>query len=191
MLVLTVAVLVREDLGGGVGLVAADAEGDADVADVGGDVVIERAGFGLVGGHARGEFGGLGLYRVVGDDAVGLEHAVPLAHLFPGFEGGPGDGGQLALFEVELLIGGPENLLLRGGFGFGFLADRGLQLGVAPEVDVLPRGIGGSGGGGFDRLNAGTPDVDVHAGGDTQLGGLGEDDGGSAEYLLAPALSGN
>ena len=51
VLVLAVAVLVGEDFGGGVRLVAADSEVDADVADVGGDEGVYRLSLVRDGGH--------------------------------------------------------------------------------------------------------------------------------------------
>lgn len=49
VLILAVAVLVGEDLGSGVRLIAADTEVDADVASFGGDKVVEGADL-VVGG---------------------------------------------------------------------------------------------------------------------------------------------
>ena len=76
------------------GLVAADAEGYADVADLGADVAVDGAGFFFGGGFAGGERGDLGADVVVGLGAGAFEGAIPGADFLPGVEVGPGDVGQ-------------------------------------------------------------------------------------------------
>lgn len=72
VLVLAIAILIGEDFGGGVGLVASNAEGDADVAEAHADKVVDGAKFGIIVGSALGQFIGLGNNFRSGLDAVGL-----------------------------------------------------------------------------------------------------------------------
>ena len=72
VLILAVAVLVTEHLTGGVGLVAADSERDADVADLRCDVGVDGANLLLVGGLAGDDFRGFSLDVGVGNHAVAL-----------------------------------------------------------------------------------------------------------------------
>ena len=88
VLVFAVAVLVVEDVCGGVGLVAADAEREADVAEIFGDEVVEGLDFIHLGVEAFGEFCGFGADFRGGRAAVFFQAGVPAADLFPADEGG-------------------------------------------------------------------------------------------------------
>ena len=52
MLVLAIAVLIFENVGGGMRLVTAESEGEADVANIFRDVIVERGDFFEFGGAA-------------------------------------------------------------------------------------------------------------------------------------------
>ena len=104
--VLAVAVLIAEDVAGVVGLEAADAEGDADVADLRADVGVDGAGLFVGSGFAGGEGGDLGADVVVGLGAGAFEGAVPGTDFLPAMEVGPGDvrrGGSSLEPRVGLL----------------------------------------------------------------------------------------
>ena len=76
------------------GWIAADAEGDADVADLRADVAVDGAGLFVGRGFAGGEVGDLGADVVVGLGAGAFEGAIPGADFLPGVEVGPGDVGE-------------------------------------------------------------------------------------------------
>ena len=88
VLILTVAVLVVEDIAGGVRLVAAYAEREADVAKILGDEIVE--GFDLVQVviETLGQFVRFGAYFWGGRPTVFLEACVPAADLLPAYERG-------------------------------------------------------------------------------------------------------
>ena len=56
MLVLVLAEFILQDFIGGVGLIAADAEGQPDITKLGGDIGVDGALFGVIGGETFGEF---------------------------------------------------------------------------------------------------------------------------------------
>ncbi len=119
-LVLAVAVLVAEDVAGLVRLEAADAEGYADVADLGADVAVDGAGFFVGGGFAGGEGGDLGADVVVGFGAGAFEGAIPGTDFLPGVEVGPGDLGEgrvVAGAEGGILVELEESVLFLAGGG--------------------------------------------------------------------------
>ena len=104
MLILAIAVLVVKHVGGRVRLESSNAERQADIAEVGCDVIIERLNFVDVGGLAFGEFGGLGADFVVGLAAVFFQLGVPSAHLLPTGESRHLNGGRVGLFLKFLLV---------------------------------------------------------------------------------------
>ena len=89
--IFAIAVLVGENLGGGVGLIAADAEVDANITRVRGYELINGAHlvFGRFG--VFGEFGGAGTESVVRLRLSESEAAIPVPHLSPAMERRPGD----------------------------------------------------------------------------------------------------
>ncbi len=180
--IFAVAVLIAEDIGGGVGLIAADAEGYADVADLGADEVVDGAGLGVVGGFVGGEGADAGADIVVGSGAGGLQAAIPGSDFGPGVEVGPGDVGEFGIVadaEGGIFVEEEESVFVFAGYG--------LELGAVPPVDVL---VGGFGEGGFVLW---TPDLDEGGLGDVEFDGFGEDDGsgrGEVEAFAAPEVSG-
>ena len=88
MLVFAIAVLVVKNVRRSVRLVAADAERQADVAEIFRDEIVEGFGPGNVGRLALDEFVGFGFHFGRGLAAVALQAGVPAADLLPGFEGG-------------------------------------------------------------------------------------------------------
>ena len=113
MLVLAVAVLVAENLGGGVRLIPANPKRYTDIANLRGNVGVQRADLLLVRRLAGDQLRNLGLNLGAGHSAVALQSAIPTAHLFPRFEGRPRNRRQLALLGIQLLIGRPHCFLLR------------------------------------------------------------------------------
>ncbi len=89
--IFAIAVLVGENLGGGVGLIAADAEVDANITRVRGYEPINGAHlvFGRFG--VFGEFVGAGAESVVGLRLGESKAAIPVPHLSPAMERSPGD----------------------------------------------------------------------------------------------------
>jgi hypothetical protein len=183
VLILAVAVLVSEDLGGGVRLIAADAEVDADVAGFGGDKVVEGADLVVGGFRVFGQLVGAGAEGVVGLRLAEGERAVPVADFGPGVEGGPGDGGKLAAVGVLVGIFGRSGLSGIVGVGFG----RGDELRDGPDVRAESVVLGDSG------FVVGAPDLDIFVGRDFEGEGLvANDDGaGNGEVMRSPELGGS
>ena len=182
VLIFAVAILVGEDLGGGVRLEAADAEVDADVAGLGGDEVVDGADLVLGRGDAFGEVVGAGAEGVGGGGAGCGEGAVPVADLGPAMEGGPGYGGKRATVGAGVRVFGRVGLVGVVACGPG----RGQELGDVP-------GIGASGGlVGDGGLVVGAPDLDVFVFGDLEGEDLGEGDDGAGrdEVGRSPELAG-
>src|SRR5579884_4362143 len=104
MLVLAVAVLVGEDFGGGVRLVASQAEGKADVAKIEGDVIVQRLNFFIVRGLALHQlfFFSANLRR--GRARIALQAGVPAAHLLPVGKRRQLDGGLFWLATPSFLL---------------------------------------------------------------------------------------
>ncbi len=89
-LVLAVAVAIAEDVGGGMGLEAADSLLDDEVADVFLDELGDGFGLEVEVGFAGGELGGFGGDVGSGDHAVAGEGVVPDADALPAVERGGG-----------------------------------------------------------------------------------------------------
>ncbi len=83
MLVLTVAIVIAEDIIGSVRLISSNAKRDSNVAIPGADEAVKRAQLGGVIGHAFGEFRGFRADGRARFDAVFLQAPVPAAHFFP------------------------------------------------------------------------------------------------------------
>ena len=103
MLVLAVAVLIFEDVRGGMRLVAAEAEGEADVADIFCDVIVESGDFFEFGRAPLNQLLGFGADFGRGFGAALFKIGVPFADLRPGGEGGElhvgwRGGGRLRFF---------------------------------------------------------------------------------------------
>jgi hypothetical protein len=88
VLIFAVAVLIVQDVCGGVGLVAAETERQADVAEILRDEVVESLDLIQVGVEAFGEFGGFGADFRRGRAPVFFQVRIPAADLFPTDEGG-------------------------------------------------------------------------------------------------------
>ena len=88
MLVLAVAVLIFEDVRGGMRLVAAQAEGEADVTDIFCDVIVERGDFFEIGRAALNQLLSFCADFGRGFGAAFFKIGVPFADLRPGGEGG-------------------------------------------------------------------------------------------------------
>ena len=156
------------------GLEAADAEVDADVADLHGDEAVEAVDLLVVGGGAGGECGGLGSQRVVGLGAVGGERAVPGADRGPVGEAGPGDVGDEpgCFLVISARCGGARG------------RDGRLELRAVPAVD----GVAGLGL--LLGFVGGAEHGDFAAGGVAQLDGFVEGDGFGLEVERVPELPG-
>src|ERR1035437_9597080 len=138
VLILAVTVLVLQDFAGMMRLIPADAEGYADISDLGSDICIDGADFSLLGTLASRNFRDFGLYLGVDwEDAVAEKCAIPVAYSLPTLEGCPGDRGKFAFLFFELLLRGPWLLLLAVLFRFCLRANGGLQLRGFPAVDVF------------------------------------------------------
>jgi len=104
VLVLAIAVLVVKNVGGGVGLVAPQAQRQAYVAEILGDVVIEPFDFGDIAVEALGEFLGFRADLRRWLPAVMIEAGVPAANFFPTAEGGQLDRWNFVLRPLLLLF---------------------------------------------------------------------------------------
>jgi hypothetical protein len=167
VLVLAVAVLVFEHFRGVMGLVAADTEGDADVANLRGDVGVDGFDFIFFAALAGGDLGDLGFDFCVGHDAIVFQAAIPLANRIPALERCPGYVRKLAFLGLNLLVGGEDVLFLALVLGFRLFPDGGLELGGGPTENVLCTFDG------FDGLVGGAPDIYVGIFGEAQFQGLG------------------
>src|SRR6185437_13294554 len=99
-----IAILIVQDVAGSMRLEAAHAERQADVAKVGGDVIVERLNLVEVGGFALDEFGFLGANFCIRLSAIFFESGVPAAELVPTFKGGQLNRRVFGLFR-SLLFG--------------------------------------------------------------------------------------
>ena len=127
MLIFAVAVLVVEDVAGGVRLVAAHSQRQADVAEILGHEIVEGFGLVQIRVEALGQFLGLGADFRRGRAAVFLQAGVPAANLLP-----TGERGQLNVGAFVV-----------GTFFFFFLSLSlslsvvfALQVGTGPVIDA-------------------------------------------------------
>src|SRR6478672_1222606 len=97
VLVFAVAIFVGEDVGGGMRLVTSGAKGEADVAIILGNVIVEGFELIAIGGESLGEISGLAADGVVGDAAIALESGIPLRYLAPRFESSNTDVSNLVI----------------------------------------------------------------------------------------------
>ena len=88
MLIFAIAVLVVQDICGGVGLIAAETERKADVAEILGYVIVEGLDFIHLRVEALGEFSGFGANFRRRRAPVFFEAGIPAADLFPADERG-------------------------------------------------------------------------------------------------------
>ena len=102
--IFAVAVLVVKHVGGGVWLVAADSERQADVAEIFRHEIVEGFGFFEIGVQAFGQFLSLGADVGGGCAAIFFEAGVPAANLFPGFESGELDVGAVVVGTMFLFL---------------------------------------------------------------------------------------
>ena len=86
MLVFAVAVVVAENIVGGVGLIASDAEGYSYVAVLSAHEAIKGAEFVVIIGHALGELCGFGADGSGWLDSVFLQIPIPATYIFPAVE---------------------------------------------------------------------------------------------------------
>ena len=162
------------------GLIAADAEVDADVASFGGDEFVDGANLVFGGFGVFGQIVGAGAKSVSGLRLTEGERAVPVADFSPVVEGGPGDGGKLAAVGVFVGIFGGRGL---GVFGGGFGGGHELGDFPGPGAEAIVNGDGG--------VVVGAPDLDVFVGGNFEGEDFGRDDvgAGRGEMVGSPELA--
>ncbi len=188
VLVLAVAVLVVQYSRGSVGLVPANAEGDAYVTDLAGDPGVDSLRFVFLRRFAGGDFGDFGLDGFVGKSAGRHEseryHSPTASQLGKVVQE---TSGEAAFFGVHGLFGRERLLLfgLRCCFCDG--AGGWVELLPVPGVDAL---VADGRLGGLDAGCGVGPDGDFGGGGDAQLRVLVEDDGVAEEDEAAPELVG-
>ena len=105
VLVLAISVTVLQDFRRGVGLQPANAEGNADVANVPGHVVVEAASLFRRRSSTLGKFSGLFAHALVHDHTVALQFCIPLSHLQPVRESGHLDiRREIRLYALRIAI---------------------------------------------------------------------------------------
>ena len=172
VLVLAVAVLVGKDFSGGMRLIAANTERQADVAEILGDVVVDGLQLLHVGVAALHQFLGAGADFGRGRAAVAFQSGVPTAHRVPG-----GKGGHL---HVRLLG------LDAAAFFLISLAFVALLVRRRPAIDAPVTFVGDLGvvaGAGFQLDGAVARDIDLEL--------VIENDAGVQEAVLHPEFVGS
>src|SRR5271157_1678186 len=86
MFVFAISIAILQHLAGSMGLVTSDAEGDAHVSELHGDIVINCIDFLIVGPRTLGYFSLPGTNLWGNRCLLLLKRAPPAAHLFPGLE---------------------------------------------------------------------------------------------------------
>src|SRR5471032_1362372 len=143
-LVFAIAILIGENLGCGVRLIAANAEIDSNVADAGSNETIECSHLLLGRLGVACDLIGLGAKCISGDGARRGEPAVPVADFLPSMKRRPGHGRQLVFGRfrgfVVLLLGPVRWIELAAGPQIDsaaiIFADGGLKL-WTPDMQVL------------------------------------------------------
>ena len=172
MLVLAIAVLIFEHVGGGMRLVAAEAEGEADVANIFCDVIIERGDFFEFGGAALNQLLSLGADFRGGVAAAFFKIGVPFGDLCPRGERGELDVGHRFRGRLRFFLG-----LL----GFGWAR----EIGVLPVVNFA---IGGELSGLLDLR--GGDELVYASGGQVDVEALIQNDRICYECVIEPEISG-
>ena len=116
MLVLAIAILIFENVGGGMRLVATESEGETDVADIFGNVIVEGGDFLEFGGAALNQLLRLGANFGGGVAAAFFEVGVPCGDFVPELKvvnctsGRTSAGGCEAFFGFLGMRSGPRDV---------------------------------------------------------------------------------
>jgi hypothetical protein len=169
VLVLTIAIPIGENVGRGMGLVSADTEGDPNVSEFCGDIIVDKEDFFFLRGRASRKFVSLCLDFRRRSYAGSLELLIPLADLFPTVEGS------------DLHVG---NCVLGGFCGFGFLVFRWtFEISGLPKVNPITVFVCGRGN------DLGALDLHVTVTGHANFKLLVQNDSVFEEIPLEPKLS--